>query len=112
MTCPDSIDVELLHDHDILDHVRLADHVTLIRIHLVAVDALDKYRLTVYKKLTVLDLDIPEADLQHRHLCHALTVVGHHLESIEPWGLGAPLLYRRYINLSFSRRQTSFRLIL
>ena len=60
---------------DILDHIRLAYHITLIRIHLVAVDALDKHRLTVHQKLAVLDFDISEADLKHRDLSHTLTVI-------------------------------------
>ena len=75
MTCSYGIDVELLHDHDILDHVRLAYDITLIWIHFVAVDTLDKHRLTVHQKLTVLDFDISEADLKHRYFSHALTVI-------------------------------------
>ena len=93
MTCPDSIEIELLHDLDILDHVRLRDHISLVWIEFMSVDSFDKDRLTVHKKLTVLDAYIPESDLYLRRLGLTFLVERCHLEGIQVRSLGSPCIH-------------------
>ena len=82
MACPYSIDIELLHDHDILDHIRLAHDISLIWIHLVTVGTLDQDRLAVHEKLTVLNGHIPETYVHLGHFCQTVLVIGEHFQAI------------------------------
>ena len=75
MTCPYSIDIELLHDHDILDHICLAHHISLIRVHLVAIGALDEDWLSVHEKLSVLYSHIPKAYVHPGHFSETVLVI-------------------------------------
>ena len=108
--CPYSIDIELLHDHDILDHVRLAHHISLIRVHLVAVGALDEDWLSVHEKLSVLYRHIPETYVHPGHFSEAVLVIREHLQTIEPRCLRCPGLHCRNIDNGIYKRKTSFRL--
>ena len=75
MTCPHSVDIELLHDLDILDHVSLTHHISLIRIKLMTVGSLDEDRLAVHEKLAVLYSHIPEAYVHLGHFCQTVLVI-------------------------------------
>ena len=68
------IDVQLLHDLDILDHALQAHYVSTVRIHLVAVGTLNQYRLSVNEQLCVLDLHFAESHLLRNHLSSAQLV--------------------------------------
>ena len=61
VACTHCIDVQLLHDQDILDHVSLGHDISLVRVHLMPVRSLYEDRLSVYKKLASLYADIPES---------------------------------------------------
>ena len=80
------IEVELLHDLDVLLHTGAGDYVTSVRIQLVAVGALDEDGLAVDEQLGVLDLDLAETDVHGDRLAR-----GGRLEGIEVRGLGRPL---------------------
>ena len=104
MACPYSIDIELLHDHDILDHIRLAHHISLIWVHLMTVRTLDKDRLAVHEKLAFLDLHISETELKESNFCHTLIIKSRRIicfikscdiKSIKPRGFSCPLFHSR-----------------
>ena len=112
MTCPDCIDIELLHDLNILYHVSLAHHISLIRVHLMTVRTLDKDRLAVHQELAVLYSHIPETNVNPGHFCKAVLVVREHLQPIEPRCLGSPCLNSRHIDNGIDKRKSPFRLCL
>ena len=103
-----SIDVQPLHDKDILYHISLGHHISLIRIHFMSVRALDKDRFSVDKKLSTLDAYIPETDFNRSLFCLALLVENLDVESIQPWSFSSPLLYRRHLQFSTHYRKSSF----
>ena len=90
-----SIDIQLFHYLNITNHIRLGNHISLIRIHFMPVDTLDEHRLAIHLELTTLDADISEADGNACPLCPALPVEGCEPEVIEPWCLGRPLKHLR-----------------
>ena len=95
MTCTYCIDVQLLHYLNITYHVRFRHNISLIRIHLMTVDTLDKDRLSVDLELAVFNADIPETHFQSCLLSLSLLVIGSQRQSIEPRSLGCPLLHLR-----------------
>ena len=87
------IDIQLLHYLEVANHISLADHISLVRIHFVTVHALDEHRLAVDLELPVLYHHGPEAHaLIDTVLSHTPGVPRTDLESIEhrflcrPWG--------------------------
>ena len=74
MTGTYSIDVQLFHDLDILDHIGFSHHISLVWIHLMTVGTLDKHRLAVHKELSILDAHIPESDFKRCTLGLSLLV--------------------------------------
>ena len=89
------IDVQLLHDLYITYHICFRHHISLVRVHLMTVDTLDKDRLSVDLELAVFDADIPETHFQSCLLSLSLLVIGSQRQSIEPRSLGCPLLHLR-----------------
>ena len=69
------VDVQLLHDFDVLDHALQAHNVSTVRIHLVAVGTLHQHRLSVNEQLCVLDLHVSESHFLRNHLSGALLVL-------------------------------------
>ena len=63
------VDVQLLHDLDVLNHALQAHHVATVRIHLVAVGTLHQHRLSVNEQLCVLDFHVAESHFLRNHLC-------------------------------------------
>ena len=57
------VDVQALHDLDVLNHALAAHHVATVGIQLVAVGTLDEHGLTIHQQLGVLDLHAAEAHL-------------------------------------------------
>ena len=74
MTSADSIDVKLLHDLNIPDHISLRYYISLIWVQFMSVRAFDQDRLAVYEKLRISDAYIPETDLNGSRLGLALLV--------------------------------------
>ena len=62
------IDVELLHNLDVLYHPFTAHDVATVWIHLVSVGSFDINRLPIDQQLTVLNLHFPEPHLLRNHL--------------------------------------------
>ena len=58
-----SIDIKLLHDKDVFNHILLTYNITLIWIHLMSICALEKNRLSIEKEESVLDTYITETDV-------------------------------------------------
>ena len=69
------VDVQLLHDLDILNHTLQAHYVSTVRIHLVAVGTLHQHRLSVNEQLCVLDFHVAESHFLRNHLSGALLVL-------------------------------------
>ena len=94
VTSAHGVDVEPLHDLDILKHALRCDNITTIRVHLVAVGTFDIYGLAIDEKLTVLDLYLAEAHLLRNDLHDvALTVFYKGLKGEEIRRLCRPLLH-------------------
>ena len=68
------VDIEPLHDLDVLQHTFARDDVASIGIHLVPVGTLDEHGLSVDKQLLVFDLHLAES--------HALRDGSHHVASL------------------------------
>ena len=68
------IDIELLHDLDILNHTLHRNDVAAIGIQFVTVGTLDEDGLTIDQQLTTLDLDMAEAHLLADNLQHFATL--------------------------------------
>ena len=92
VTCADGIDVELLHDPDITNHILLAHDISLIWVHLMSVHTLDEHRLTIDLKIDTLNAYVAEADLDISPLCLALLIICCKSEGIEPRLFCRPLL--------------------
>ena len=57
------VDVQALHDLDVLNHALTAHHVATVGIELVAVGTLDEHGLTIHQQLGILNLHAAEAHL-------------------------------------------------
>ena len=69
------IDIQLLHDLDILDHALHRDDVAAVGIKFMTVGTLDEDRLTVDKQLAALDFNMAEAYLLSDNLKHIRTLL-------------------------------------
>ena len=49
MACTHGIDIELLHNPNVLQHTLPRNNISIIRVHLMAVGSLNQYRLPVHK---------------------------------------------------------------
>ena len=101
------IDVELLHQLDILLHPLPGDHISPIRVKFVPVDALDEYALAVDQQVCALDLDFAETNVETQRLQHALAVEQLDGELIEIRRLGTPLVRVVDIETSADKRTGS-----
>ena len=82
------VDVKLLHYTDVLNHTLASHHIALQWVHLVAVYALDKHRLTIDEQLRVLNLRCAETYALGVCLCGLLAVAYAYHNLIEVWLLG------------------------
>ena len=69
------IDVELLHDADILDHTLDADDIAPIRVEFVTVGTLDEDRLAIDEQLASTDLYVAEAHLLTHDFQHLVALL-------------------------------------
>ena len=84
------IDVQLLHDLDVLNHALHRHDVAAIRIQLVAVGTLDENGLTVDEQLAALNLYVAETDAQGNNLQHLVALTDGEQCGVERRGLGGP----------------------
>ena len=97
MTGAYGVDVEALHDLDILYHAFLGQEIASVRIHLVTVGALDQHRLAVNEELRALDLHFAEANLLGNDLNNvSLRILDDGKKGIEIGCLCGPLLHVSY----------------
>jgi len=68
VACAHGVDVEALHELQILDHALAADHVAAVGIHLVAVYTFYIYRLSVDEELRSANLHATETHALGNHL--------------------------------------------
>ena len=94
MACPYGIDVELLHQTDILLHVFLRYEITTVRIHFMPVHAFEEYRLPVHQHVAAVQLDTAETDvLPYCFNLTSVAVIQGEQRFIKVRGLGIPLEY-------------------
>ena len=87
------VDVELLHEHDVLHHRLKREGVARVGIVLVAVDAADPQGHAVEANLAVLHLDLAEAHATPLDLHHPTVVIlERHEQRVQVRLLGGPLL--------------------
>ena len=84
------IDVQFLHDADILQHLCLRDHVAALGGHLVAVGALDQDRPSVDDQFPVHDADGAKAEISFDRLGRAFLIVADGTQVIEVRIFGTP----------------------
>ena len=75
MTCAYGVDIEALHNFNVLNHTLEGYVVTTVGIHFVAVGALDEYWLSVDKQLGFFNLDFAESYLHGNGLVDGHTIV-------------------------------------
>ena len=92
MTGADSIDVEFLHHLNILNHAAQGNHISSIRIQLVAVCTLEEHSLAVDQHLAILDLHLAETHLLGNHLTDTTLVRQRGVERIKIGNLCTPFL--------------------
>ena len=81
----DSVDIQALHNLDILNHALHAQYVTSIWVNLMTVGTLDKHRLTVDKELLVLDFHLAETNLDRSHASrlHSVLLLSTHQGNLQ-----------------------------
>ena len=122
-----SVDVQLFHDADILNHAFAAHHISAIGVYLVAVGTLDKHRLTVNQQLRVAYLNLSETHflVGYGHVCiriHLLRCISlshAHVyngcsQRIKVGCFGCPLLHIGHFQLHFAvgRLHTGYKVAL
>ena len=85
------IDVEFLHDLDILNHALYRYHITEVGIQFVTVGTLEEYGLAIHEHLEVLELYLAEAHLLADSLDYLVTINEFDEEGVEVRSLGSPL---------------------
>ncbi len=94
VACAHGVDVEALHDLDVLNHAFHCYHVAAIWIYLVSVGTLYEHRLTVYEQLGVLDFHLAESHLLRNDLHDVAAAVFHYrLKREQIRSLRCPLLH-------------------
>ena len=86
-----SIDVEFLHDLDILNHALYRYHITEVGVQFVTVGALEEYGLAIHEHLEVLELYLAEAHLLADSLDYLVAINELNIQVIEVRSLGSPL---------------------
>ena len=87
------VDVELLHNLDITNHILASYVVTGVRSHLVTVCTLNEYRFAVYEQLRILNLHLTETYLECSSLNSVAIVENLNCQLIESWSLSTPSCY-------------------
>ena len=101
VACTVSIDIKLLHHLNVLNHSFVCNVVTLVRIYFVTVHTLDKYRLSVYKKLCILDFNLSETDILRNNFNNLVTILQCCVKLVEVWSFSSPLERILYIEIHF-----------
>ena len=94
------IDVQLLHDLDILNHAFYRYNVSSVRINLMSVGTLEQYRFSVDEHLSVLDFHFAETYILRNGLQHLVTVFYGDIQLVEVRSFCGPLLRVLYFPLT------------
>ena len=92
MTGAHGIDVQLLHNADVLLHAFHRDHVAAIRVEFVTVGTLDENGLTIDQQLSTLDFNMAEAHTLANDLHHFIAFASRDVQRIEIRRLCRPRL--------------------
>ena len=95
VTCAHGIDVQPLHQLDILKHSLTCNNIATVWVHLMTVDSLEENRLTIDQHLRVFDFNLAETNFE-RDCFNSLTRLGIfniHIEIIKIRSLCCPLLW-------------------
>ena len=111
VTCANSVDVQLLHNLNILNHAVNTHDVATVGIQLVAVGTLNQYRLSVHQQLSALNLNVAETYLLLYYLSGLGALLNGNLECIQIWSLSSPRLGVLYSCLQSLCHQLSFSVV-
>ena len=92
VTGTNSIDIQLFHNLDILNHALHRYHIAAIWVELVTVGTLYQNSLTIYQQLSIFDFDMTEAYTLSYHFQHVITFLQGDKEIIELRRLCRPRL--------------------
>ena len=81
----DCVDIQALHNLDVLNHALHAQYVTSVWVNLMTVGTLDKHRLTIDKELLVLDFHLAETYLDRSHAIriHSVLLLSTHQGNLQ-----------------------------
>ena len=114
MTSTYGIDIELLHNPDILQHTLPRNNITSVRIHFVPVGSLEQDWLSVYQYLGVFQFDLAETDFHRNNLSRVTAVFQSGDQCVENRSFGSPFLRIAYCHVggnfarTFDRRSSDF----
>ena len=77
MARSNGIDVELLHDFNVLNHALKGHNIAAIGIHLVSIGTFDEHRLAINQQLPVFDFHLAEPYFLRDNLLHLPLLVFH-----------------------------------
>ena len=107
VTSAHRIDIQLLHDLDVLNHALHTDDITAVWIYLVSVGTLDQDRLAIDQELCVLDFHVAESHSLWNHLRYSLLTTDCDIHLIEIRCLGCPSLHLWHLDGSLRTRGRS-----
>ena len=81
----ESVDIQALHNLNVLNHALHAQYITSIRVNLMTVGTLDKHRLTVDKELLLFDFHLAETylDRSHASRLHSVLLLSTHQGNLQ-----------------------------
>ena len=103
-----SVNVQLLHNLDILNHAVYTHDVATVGIQLVAVGTLNQYRLSVHQQLSALNLNVAEAHFLLDDLSGLSAFLNGNLEGVQIRCFSGPRLGVLYSCLQSLGHQLSF----
>ena len=92
MTGAHGIDVQTLHNLDVLNHSLQADYISCIRIHLMAVSTLYEHGLPVHEKLLVLNFHLSETYFNWHLFNHFVEKFYLYHQCVQIWCFGSPFM--------------------
>ena len=104
------IQVELLHQLDVLQHALARYHIAAIRIHFVTVGTLEEYRLPVNQNLGILQFYFAETHFHGNHFKHLVALLQRRTQGIKIRCFSCPFVGRLYLEYFryFARRLQRF----
>ncbi len=99
VACAHGVEVEFLHDLDVLKHALAAHVVSAVGIEFVTVGALEEHRLAVDEHLIAFELDLAEA---YSHGYGFVSAGQSGFKPVEAWCFGCPFFGRSHFHHGFA----------